>query len=425
MTRSWGSHRAGLFLLLILFAAPVWSDAETRATPGIDLRPDSRVSAPAANPLTLPGTPPADGLQLKLLRELRSMPAAASEPLALSTTPVWILVAILLFLAGNIALLLLFSVFMRIWRELGQRRRDRFRARWEPVLHARISGEAAPLPPLAPSERLLFLSLWLHLSGYVRDQAADALAQTAHELGLPQYALRLLESGSPWKRVIATRAVAVLRLERACDSLWATAMKNRPRSSLTAVRALLQIDPERGFAALEHVLNHQDWSPGAMVEIVRAGGSQTVQKLAALLRSAPPRRAKQMARLIELLEDQTALPALRECLASSSDEEEIAAILHCLGRLGQGEDRSTALAFLEHGSWLIRMQAAYALGALGLAQDVGRLAPLLRDRQWWVRYRAAQSLLRLTGAVVLAAMRKSEPDAYAREMLERVLAETG
>lgn len=349
--------------------------------------------------------------------------APAGQVLALSPTLFRILVAVLLLLAASIVLLLLSSVVTRIWRELGQRRRDRFRARWEPVLYARMSGDAAPLPPLAPSERLLFLSLWLHLLGYVRDQAAAALVQTARELGLPQYALRLLEGGSPWKRIIGMRAVAALRLESACDTLLAKVMENRPRSSLTAVRALLQIDPERGFAGLEHLLNRQQWSPDAMVEIVRAGGSQTVQKLAALVRSAPPGRARQMVRLIELLEDRTALPTLRERLASSRNEEEIAAILHCLGRLGHGEDRDTALAFLEHESWLIRMQAAYALGAFGLAQDIGRLAPLLRDRNWWVRYRAAQSLLRLAGAAALAAMRANEPDPYAREMIERVLAE--
>src|SRR5450759_5495895 len=95
--------------------------------------------------------------------------APAGQVLVLSPTLFWVLAAILLLLSWNIALLLLFSIVMRIWRELGQRRRDRFCARWEPVLHARMSGDAAPLPPLAPSERLLFLSLWLHLLGYVRD----------------------------------------------------------------------------------------------------------------------------------------------------------------------------------------------------------------------------------------------------------------
>jgi HEAT repeat protein len=320
-------------------------------------------------------------------------------------------------------LLLLSSIVRRIWRELGQRRRDRFRARWEPVLYARMAGDAAPLPPLAASERLPFLNMWLHLLGYVRDQAADALVQTAHELGLPQYALRLLEHGSPWKRLIAMRAVAALRLNEACDALAAKALQNQARSSHAAVRALLQIDPERGFAALEYVLDQQEWSPSAMVGIVQAGGSRTVQKLAALVQSAPPGRAKQLVRLIELLEDQAALPALRERLASSRDEEEIAAILHCLGKIGRGEDRELALACLEHASWLVRMQAAYALGAIGLQQDLGRLAPLLRDRQWWVRYRSAQSLLRLAGTAAIAGMRECESDPYARDMLERVLAE--
>lgn len=398
MTHSWLSHAARLFLLLALFAAP---------------------ASPGAEALELQDS----GLQLKLARELRRLPAAAGADLAVPATPVWILAVIALFLAANTALLLLASIVRRIWRELGQRRRDRFRSRWEPVLYARMAGDTLSLPPLAASERLLFLNLWLHLLGYVRDQAADALVRTAHELGLAQYALYLLEHGSPWKRLIAMRAVAALRLDEACDTLAAKALENRPRSSLEAARALLQIEPERGFAALDHLLDQQEWSPSAMAAIVQAGGSRTMQKLAARVQAAPPGRAKQLVRLIELLEDQSALPALRARLAFSRDEEELAAILHCLGRLGGSEDRDLALGYLEHASWLVRMQAAYALGAIGLAQDSGRLAPLLRDRQWWVRYRTAQSLLRLAGTAALAHMREGESDPYARDMLERVLAE--
>jgi HEAT repeat protein len=425
MTRSRLPHSAGLLLGLALLAASSWPGTRADELQGMSLRPSYLLIAPARAPAALPETPPADGLRLKAARELGHPPAPANGDPLLSPALLRMLVAIALFLAANTSLLLLFSIVMRIWRERGQRRRDRFRARWEPVLHARMLGDAVALPPLAPSERLLFLNLWLHLLGYVRDEAAYALVQTARELGLPQYALRLLERGSPWKRIVAMRAVAALRLEQACDTLAAKARQNRQLASLTAVRALLEIDPERGFAELGYLLKHQQWSPAAMVEIVRAGGSATVHKLAALLRSVPPGQAKQMVRLIELLEDQSALPALRERLAASRDEEEIAAILHCLGRLGLGEDRATGLAFLEHDSWLVRMQAAYLLGTFGLAQDTARLAPLLRDRHWWVRYRSAQSLLRLAGAAALGAMRDGEADPYARDMLARVLAEGG
>ncbi|MBE0615449.1 MAG: HEAT repeat domain-containing protein [Burkholderiales bacterium] len=424
MKRGRLSYGAGL-LLVALFATPAWPDAPAGDTLVGGLQLGYAPSSPEAAPGVQTDALHAGGMQLKLAREMRdvSPTAAASEVPLLSSVPYGILIAILLFLAVNIVLLLLLSMVMRVRRERRQQRRERFVARWEPVLHARISGDAAALPHLAAAERLLFLGTWLHMLGYVRGDAAASLVQVARELGLSQYALRLLESGSPWKRIIAMRAVAALGLEQACDTLMAKAMQNRPRSSLTAVRALLQIDPERGFAALGYLLEHQKWSPAAMVEIVRVGGSQAVQKLAALVHTVPPGHAKQMVRLIELLEGQAALPALRERLVSSGDEEEIAAILHCLGRLGQGEDRSIALGFLDHASWLVRMQAAFMLGAFGLGQDVARLVLLLRDRQWWVRYRAAQSLLRLAGVATLAAMREREPDPYSREMLERVLAE--
>lgn len=408
------SQFARLLLLIAFIAAPACSEARPKEPIAIGLQFDHQLNAPAGVPVILAEPPATDSLQLRLALELRSAP-----------TPVLggMLGAMALFLAANIALLLGFSIVMRIWREIRQRRRARFFALWEPVLHARMSGDVAPLPSMAASERLLFLSLWLHLLGYVRDQAADALAQAARELDIPDYALRLLESRSPWKRVLAMRAVAALHLEQAGDILLAKVMERRRRSSLAAARALLQIDPERGFVGLEYLLHHLEWSPAAMVGIVKAGGTKTVRRLAGLVRSAPPGRAKQLVRLIELLEDQAALPALRERLVSSSDEEEIAAILHCLGRHGQEGDRATALTYLTHASWLIRMQAAYAMGAFGSKRDVARLAPLLHDRQWWVRYRSAQSILRLAGAGAIGAMRENEPDPYARDQLERVLAE--
>jgi HEAT repeat protein len=402
---------ARLLLLIALIGVPIWSEAQP---PAIGLRLDPQLNAPA-DVSVVPVEPSApDALRLRLALELRGTPAPALGG---------ILGAIALFLAANVALLLLFSIVMRIWRESRQRRHARFSELWEPVLHARMSGDLVPLPAMADSERLLFLNLWLHLLGYVRDQAADALAQAARELDIPNYALRLLESRSPWKRVLAVRAVAALHLEEAGSVLLAKVMERRPRSSLAAARALLQIDPQRGFVGLEYLLHQLDWSPAAMVSIVKAGGAETVHKLAGLVRSAPPGRAKPLVRLIELLEDHSALPALRERLESSSDEEEIAAILHCLGRHGQEADRAAALGYLAHPNWLIRMQAAYAMGALGSKRDAARLAPLLHDRQWWVRYRTAQSILRLAGAAALAAMRESEPDPYARDLLERVLAE--
>ena len=386
--------------------------------------------------IPLPGRA-GEGIELKLARELLLAPAASvppTSPLPPAPTPsapslspdgLTILAAALIFLLANIAGLLAASVAMRIWREREERRRRQFRARWEPVLHARMAGDSIPLPALAPAERILFLGLWLHLFSYVRGEAAEALIQTAGELHLEPYALELLNARAPWKRLVAMRTAAALRLKAACDLLFATAARSRPRSSLYAVRALLEIDPERGVVALAHLLNHIEWSPGAMLDVAKAADAQAGPMLVAQLRAAPPGGAKQPVRLIELLGYSAALPALRERLRSNPDEGETAVILHCLGKLGGADDRQVALGMLHHTSWVVRLQAAHALGALGLAEDAERLAPLLRDRHWWVRYRSAQSLLRLAGAGAIERMRAQESDPYAREIVQRVLAEGG
>lgn len=340
-----------------------------------------------------------------------------------SPGPIRLLDATLLFLVVNIAALLLCAILARHWREAGERRRERFRTRWEPVLYGRMAGDDNALPPLAPGERLMFLMLWLHVLGYVRDEAFNAVVQVARDLGLSAYVLRLLGSRRDWKRVLGMQAAGILRLEEARGILSSKIAPNRPISSLAAVRALLQIDVQGGLAGLQQVLRYPKWSPGVMLEIVKIAGPHATQMLGALVLSALPGRARQFVRLIVLTEDSAALPALRERLEFSRDDQEIAAILHALGRLGGAEDRLTTLKFMGHESWLVRMQAAFALGALGMEQDALRLRPFLHDPVWWVRYRAAQSLLRLMGAAGLGRLQAGEADVYAREMLERVLVE--
>jgi HEAT repeat protein len=337
--------------------------------------------------------------------------------------PIRLLDATLIFLVVNIGALLLCAIVARHWREAGERSRERFRERWEPVLYGRMAGDAGALPPLAPGERLMFLILWLHVLGYVRDEAAKAVVQVARDLGLSAYVLRLLGSHRDWKRVLGMQAAGILRLEEAREVLSAKISPNRPISSLVAVRALLQIDVQRGLATLQQVLRYPKWSPGTMLEIVKVAGPPATQMLGALVLSALPGRARQIVRLIVLTEDSSALAAVRERLEFSRDDQEIAALVHALGRLGGAEDRQTALKFTAHKSWLVRMQSAFALGLLGIEQDAQGLLPLLHDPVWWVRYRAAQSLLRLKGAEGLGHLRDSEADGYARVMLERVLVE--
>lgn len=341
----------------------------------------------------------------------------------LSSVEVEVLLSVLGSLAAAILLLLGFTIGTRALRESAERGQRRFRERWEPVLHARMAGDRNHLPGLKHSERAMFLGLWLHLLGYVHDEAAERLNGAARELGLEDYVLQALESGQAWLRILAMRAAGALRLERATGPLVAKAGQARPHSSLSAVRALLQIRLEDGLAALQALLGHLEWSPLPVADIFRIAGPEGSRLLATMIGAAPPGKAKQLIRVAELVEDPDVIPALRERLLSNRDDEEIAVILHALGRFGSGADRLAMRSYLSHPAWLVRVQAAAALGLIGIPEDHVGLLPLVHDPYWWVRYRAAQSLLKLLDSATFRGLRDREPDHYAREMLDRVLAE--
>ena len=366
----------------------------------------------------IPGRESEDSLLLTPIRELGEFaPAQDSRPEVLA------LAAIAGFLLANILALFGASLLARSTRERREARAEAFRRQWEPILYGRMAGDAAPLPPLASTQLVMFLNLWLHTLDYVRDDATDRLVALAHELDMPRHVMRLLESRLPFKRLLAMRTAAALRMKEAIVPLQRKAAQGRPRSSLEAASALLRISPEHGFAALKELLAHLEWSPGAIAGMVKTGGEGATQMLAAMLASLPPGGGKQVVRVIELLDDYSAVPILRERLRDNRDDEEIAVILHALSRLGGAPERVTVLAFLAHRNWLVRMQAAAALGVLGLVEDADCLLPLLGDREWWVRYRAAQALFKLGGPEALRRARDKESDRYAIEILGRVLAE--
>jgi HEAT repeats len=333
-------------------------------------------------------------------------------------------------LAYSVAALALLCVAMaiatfvaRIMRLNAETRKARFNQQWEPYLFARMAGENIPLPPLARRNRTLFLILWLRFHGYVKDDASDILTDLARELGLENFATRLMSGWRTSDRLVGLSAVALLSTPEAARRLPTIAGKPNARFAYIATCALLRSDPARGLEALRHALATRDWFPAAMAEMIRPHGAPALALVEAAVREADPLHTRRLVRLLEGLGDTAAMPILRERLPLATEGEEIAAIMHALGRMGSFDDRERVLAHNQDKSWLVRMECARALGRIGMEPDVIALATLARDSSWWVRYRAVGALLALAGEAALSARAQVEQDAYARNMMLHVLAE--
>jgi hypothetical protein len=237
---------------------------------------------------------------------------------------------------------------------------------------------------------------------------------------------RALRDDSPWRRVLATRRLALVR-SRAGRSALRRALVRGPE--LVTHAAALALARYRDIAALRWLLAH----PGRIARRPRLA-------LQALLRGFGPRGRAELVAALErgiddawveratmeslgLLGEATARAALERRLGSADVNVRVAAV-RALGRIRAIESGTLMLAALRDPEWPVRAHAARALGRARVALATEALAARLTDPVWWVRHHAAYALAELgdEGRAMLRAVAATSPDPYARDIAREALA---
>jgi HEAT repeat protein len=322
--------------------------------------------------------------------------------------------------------LLLGAQIVRLRMALRRRelREARALARWRPVLSAAIVGETpAELPRLSDSERPHFIKLWVHLQASLRGEASLALNDVARRLGVAIDARDMLARGPRTERLLATLLLGHLRDRKSWDTLLALTNSPDVTLSLSALWALVRIDPPEAAAYLTPLfVERDDWAMSHVAGILKEASAPVAGVLAGLLPALPPERLPRALRIAEALRIVLPDDLLSGALAAA-DIELVTAALRIAGTPGL---LPQVRALLVHPDWQVRVLAAKALGRIGDHSDVDRLAGLLGDGEWWVRYRAAQAIAELPwlGGAELDALRAALTDRFAADILAQVIAET-
>jgi len=328
---------------------------------------------------------------------------------------------------GTVALALTLLLALQIvLLRMALRRRERRTAlavaRWRPLLNQIIIGEDPALPALAPREHLPFLHLWAHLQASLRGEASAALNAMACRLGVDTLARGMLARGARDERLLATLVLGHLGDRAAWPQLLALARVPDSALSLTALWALVRVDPD---AAAEYLtplfIEREDWALSHVAGILQQASGPVAAVLARILPQLGDERLPRALRIAESL--RVTLPG--GVLAAALQSRSSAVVIAALRGVLTPETLPEVRALLLHEDWQVRVQAARALGRVGERSDAARLTALLGDPQWWVRYRAAQALreLPLLSRADLEAVRASLQDRFALDMLDQVLAE--
>jgi HEAT repeat protein len=304
-----------------------------------------------------------------------------------------------------------------------ERREARALARWRPVLNAAIVGETPDeLPHLSNADRPHFIKLWVHLQASLRGEASLALNAVARRLGVAADARAMLARGPRTDRLLATLLLGHLRDRESWDTLRDLAGSPDVTLSLSALWALVRIDPHAAAAYLTPLfVERDDWAMSHVAGILKEASAPVAGVLAGLLPALPPQRLPRALRIAEALRIVLPDTVLAGALAAA-DIDLVTAALRIVGTPGLLPQVRDLLA---HPDWQVRVLAAKALGRIGDRSDVDRLAGLLGDREWWVRYRAAQAIAELPwlGAAELDALHAALTDRFAADILAQVIAE--
>ena len=298
---------------------------------------------------------------------------------------------------------------------------------WKEALAAGMRDPAAaPLPRIAPPELAAFLAAWNQAHAAVGGLAADNLETLLRLHQIDRRVLRLLHRPSPRLRLIAIATLAELRETRAWEPLLALSRRPGPVLSFAAARALMRIDARRALEALApSICTRHDWPLTRLGTIFRELGSETVTRPLVSMLTSRPRTGLERAVHLARFGDRARLsPVVRDWLGTSSQPEVLVAALEYAE---EPDDLPWARTLSRHGDWRVRAASALALARSGGRGELQLLLELLRDPVWRVRYRASQALIRLEGLtpMELDALRDSERDAFAADMLAQSLAEAG
>lgn len=320
--------------------------------------------------------------------------------------------------------LLVGVIALHFTKTLQLRHRNQFHATWRPLLVQSLTDSPQSIPLIRSRDILNFLFYWNYFhESLLGEDKIVGLNQLARLAGMDRAAKRFLKAKGLRKRLMAIITLGHLREQSAWDDLAALAQSTHPIVSLSAARALVDIDPKAALALITPWIGARaDWSPPRVAALLSQAGSDLIaQPLSQAAMTAAPDMAMRLLHYLEVTRCTAALPAVRALLARESTDMAVrVACLKLIGQFQDPKDLALVRSFISHPDETVRAQAAVALGTIGMPADEGPLIALLSDLQWDVRYRAAEALAHLPFMKPerLAEIQHEQTDTLAKQILE-------
>jgi HEAT repeat protein len=336
-----------------------------------------------------------------------------------------VLVPFLIFSALGLIAMLVFLVLQRVIDEIQFRRRRSLTARYRPAVDAllRPDGGHDALVELARApkrHRAAIAAMLLKPLAISTGSVVERLRDAARAMGLIEQWARQLSDRRWWVRAESTRALGLVRENRALSLLVAALDDDHEEVRAAAVDALGLIGNPQAIPVLLSRLADQSRNQRArIIEALREFGDAATL---ALVEHAQQRveDAVAIADVLGLIGGPVASEQLKSWMTQPRADVRTAA-MHALGTIGLDESGLiVALQALEDPEPAVRAMAARALGRARREEIAEHLAHHLDD-EWMVAANCADALRRMGASGVERLQARADDEGYVGDLARQML----
>ncbi len=341
-----------------------------------------------------------------------------------------VVVAVMVFAVGLV--LLIGVVALKLSR---RRRATAHNIRHGEYLRAISQHIVAPgsIPPFTAHEAGddAFIDAVIALRSTLEGDGIEQLSGVIDRTGLIEQQAAKLRSLFPLgRRLRAVVALAEIGDVRAARLLLHHLNDRVPEIRVQSARGLARM---RYTSAIDVILDRFEgesrWVQTRFAESLALFGRDAVWPLVAFIRVHHQHDNKkgitEIIRVLGIVGDSEAGPALAELLYTAEDVEIRLAIIDSLGLIGGPLALRPLRRMIQSEDWRIRAKTVRAFGLIGDPSINPILREHLLDPSWWVRRNSAAALRDLPGGVELLYEALDFTDAYARDAAAEALADAG
>lgn len=289
---------------------------------------------------------------------------------------------------------LLLIIFILLFRIVAIKKKYeimKFYKTWNPIFNNINFSIPNTLPKIKESNQFHLLKIFNKTYEKTSFNSQMNLLSIANYLDIEDIARNMLDYKNSIYKIVALKTIGYLQIEKYSSKLDDLIEHENIVITLIAVQSLIKISSKDLDKLISLLIEKEECHINKIILILSNLNKEVLLKsIKNLINTTNIELLPRLIKLFDLIEKKDANEEAKKLLLKYQEIEIIStAILF----ISDDKEKKFLFSFVEHPSWIIRMQAIKALSNMLCIEDIKNISKLLLDSSWWVRYHTAYTIV--------------------------------